>query len=252
MALLRKQAHNQKNKHLREVRTAFRLGRCRNSRGHREIEFQGTYRRLQHLYGPVAQCTGKITFHYYGTKVLSLDLDNRRITDFGYGDYSQHTSYNVSTYAWALKEFLGPAWPRHLEYNFRRWTQEFDCRMYPPSSAPGPRVQAVRRVFETFREGVPWCECIDGTWWFRWDDFDRRNLRKVSVYLLDDAIRFLKKDQNWRYWLYHWSKANKWTRRFIDPDAHRRWLLRERRRKKAHDLQGELPGVRGVANLAGR
>jgi YD repeat-containing protein len=68
-------------------------------------------------------------------------------------------------------------------------------------------------------------------WWFDWELYD--SALDVEYYL---STHDLARDQNWRYYAYDWDAQGKWSKRFINDDAKRRFLAREKRKTRGRHV----------------
>lgn len=240
------------SRHVRQVTGAINRLRVSDAKSNSAVWAEGPPRTLLTMTGPRTYSTplrsfslltmvgpryyfeGVLTFRYYDTTVLVVDLYNKRLTDFGYHEYSISTRKNVRDWLDAVKDRFHLS--HKIPHDWYRWT---DC-WRPPRETGRDKKRPEREVdvlLERFRYHAPWVE-LDmrpgGTcWWFYWNKYDE----KVADQLWD-AKRFLADNQNHRYYDYHWSDDPdcpgpvtplRWVRHFKDDNAMRRWRQREKR-----------------------
>jgi hypothetical protein len=184
---------------------------------------------------------GTLEFMHYDTRVLSVNFDSSRITDYGFDGYSTTTDRNIREWVSAMRQ-LGYIPKYTLPYNWAAWTANGRARR--PRRRQGKslnNVQKADELFDEFRRLAPWCGftqfSTDGpmTRWFDWDKYDDKFAQRYW-----DSKRFLATDQNYRYFTYVWDMSwmraclpwplpHHWIRRFISGDAERRWKKRERK-----------------------
>lgn len=193
--------------------------------GNREAAYQGEAQLLETVYGVFCEPHGTFKFRYYNSSVLAVDLDNRRITDFGMSGYSKATDMTVCAYMWALNRLFPSVLHRNLRYDLSYWTNDLSrsCNkrqwQYPGwDAAP---------VFERLRAGVPWCEKDGGTWWLLLDKFNGSYAGEYR-----QSIWELQRDHVWRWFTLDWVNGV-WMRVFIDADAERRYNQTQERKKAA-------------------
>jgi len=214
------------------IETAIKRGRA--SRGNRRVEFEGTYQVLPSFeLGNVPVMTGRLTCWYYSSPVFCVDFDNKRITDFGMIGYSVSTSNNIRHWKHALSCILRPnkgstlCIPSGAIGESGVWTA--------PAKGYQDK-QGWRSHRERFKARAPWCYQGTGmVWWFDWELFDPA--LNEEYYL---SIQDLARDQNWRYYAYFWDAQGKWSKRFIDDDAKRRFLARQKKKQKGAS-RGNVP-----------
>ena len=187
--------------------------------------------------GPQYHFKGVLTFRYYDTTVLIVDLHNRRLTDFGYHEYSISTRKNVKDWLDAVVDRF--RLKHKIPYDWYRWTDCWRARRETGRDQRRPE-REVDVLLERFRAKAPWVQRDwsgrwGSAWWFCWEKYDAA--------LADDfwgSKRFLADNQNFRYYDYHWSDDPecpravpalpiRWIRHFKDGDAMRRWRQREKR-----------------------
>ena len=169
--------------------------------GNREVWVRGDVREIWTFGGPCWRLNGKIDCRYYGTRILTLDLENKAITDYGMHAYNSCTSNTIRGWTDVLFDMFGL---RKQAYGFFLWTR-------PPT----PNTDYARFVTR-----VPWA----GDGWFHWEQFD-----PVLADQYDESQAFLRNNQNWRWFGYDWDQNGNWSRRFINADAERRYRQREKR-----------------------
>lgn len=220
----------------RMLQTALRRKYSTRKKIECSVSAEGDVRQIVTFFGLFYACDGVLTVRHHNTKVLAVDFVNRRITDFGYGSYSQTTRLRISNFQNAIQGTFPNTVPDWVFYRYRRW-----CDPVPNiynRHKPAPKKK--QTMFDDFIERMPWAQRdCDGTLWFAWDLYDERMHEP-----LDEAYEFLRNDQNWRYWKYGWDAQGQWVKKFIDEDARRRWQAREQKRQRTRDdLHRELPSI---------
>lgn len=174
-------------------------GHARN--GNREVWVHGDVREILTFAGPCWNLNGKIDCSYYGTRILTLDLEKKAITDYGMYAYNTCTSNTISGWTDVMFDIFGL---RKRVYGFSQWT-------LPPT----PDTNYARFVTH-----VPWVR--DG--WFHWEQFNQTLADQYN-----EGQTFLGENQNWRWFDYDWDQNGNWSRKFINADAERRYRQREKR-----------------------
>jgi hypothetical protein len=169
--------------------------------GNREVRIYGDIRETWTFAGPRWRLDGKIECRYYGTRILTLDLVNKEITDHGMNAYNSCTRNTISGWEDVLFDEFGL---RPLKYNYWQWTR-----------LPTPGTDYARFVAR-----APWVRAG----WFRWELFD-----STLANAFNEGQSFLSNDQNWRWFNYDWDQDGNWSRRFINANAERRYRQREKR-----------------------
>lgn len=253
------------SRHDQQVAVALKRGRQVSSKTNTRVEyeprtarlltFDGPHdfptsrgaRALLSFDGPIWQMTGTLRFFHWDTEVLVVNFDEGWVTDHGYTGYSLTTDRNLSEWLWSLSKLgylsLPPRW--------HRWTTTWrDGRA--TRRTPRGVVREVEQDLVVFRAGVPWAIADlakaraynPTTWRFYWKLYDED---------LADAFwrsrEHLATDNNRRYFRYDWSvyvtrlpKPQHWERKFIDKDAERRWVARERRNGRHAHVPDRLRG----------
>lgn len=182
--------------------------------GNRRLTYQGNQAPIWTHYGIVAVPVGRFDGYYYGKRVFSLDWDRKRITDHAYSSYSKSTAVTVWAYVEAASRYIFRGTGlHHSPGQFTRWT----C-------IEGGKRETL--ASERFRQNVPWAKYDGSSWWFYWELYN-----ETLVAEFNDSIMHLNHDQNWRYIQYDWNQDGKWTWRFIDDAAKRRFESRLKKRK---------------------
>lgn len=169
--------------------------------GNREVRIIGDIRETWTFAGPWWRLDGRIECRYYGTRILTLDFENKALTDYGMHDYNTCTSNTISGWTDVLFDMFGL---RRIAYHFSQWTR-------PPT----PNTDYARFVAR-----VPWA----GDGWFRWELFDQ-----ALADTFNEGQSSLRDGQNWRWFDYDWDQDGNWSRKFINADAERRYRQREKR-----------------------
>lgn len=181
-------------------------------KGNRVVETKGLH--LLPLFdGPeIIGEDGSIKAYYFSSKIFGLDLKRKCITDFGMSDYSISTRANVHGWfeaAFRLFKIPGSCW------NATSWLPD---RHELPGSAKA-----------RYRARMPWSRTDSlGTTWFHWLEFDQD---KADFFY--DCQRALQSDQRHRYLMYDWTDKGTWDVKYLDDDAKRRYLQREKKRGKS-------------------
>jgi hypothetical protein len=169
--------------------------------GNREIHVLGDVHRIWTFTGPRFRNEGRIDCLYYDTTVLSLDFVNKRITDGNWRAYNSCTKQTIAGYEDVL---FGLFSLNHFKYTYSLWTK--------PASP--------NTTYGRFVQRIPWV--VHG--WFLWEAYDER-----LADAFHESLRDLQKDQNWRWFDYDWDQDGNWSRRFINPDAERRFRQKEKK-----------------------
>lgn len=175
----------------------------------RAVEVNGALRLIYSFVGPVSVAKdGVVVCTHYGRRIFAVDTARKLMTNFGMGDYSPTTHVHVGIWADILEEAFQGFIPEYTKYHYYRWVER-DVHQDP------------------FAQGVPFCVRRDGVNWFHWPSYD-----EALVEQRNEGLRWLQKDNNWRYYEYAWDEAGKWSGRFKNADAERRWNQRNRFRAR--------------------
>lgn len=188
------------------IQKAIKKGSARDK--NRGVTITGTLKRHATFTGPFMQLKGVIEFDYYESRILTVDFVNRRVTDHGMSSYGSDTRKTLGGYFYALACLFKADVPSRIRYRYSRWTE-----------IPRPKTSRHR-----FMQRAPWVDVDGYTVWFRWDYYDQG---LVDIY--DASEAFLRKGQNWRWFEYDWDADGRWSRKFIDANAERRYRQREKR-----------------------
>lgn len=188
------------------IQKAVKKGSARDK--NRGVTVTGTLKRHVSFTGPFMQLKGVIEFDYYDSRVLTIDFVNRRVTDHGMSSYGSDTRKTLGGYFDALACLFKADVPSRIRYRYSRWTE-----------IPRPKTSRHR-----FMQRAPWVDVDGYTVWFRWDYYDQG---LVDIY--DASETFLRKNQNWRWFMYDWDEHGAWSCKFIDAKAERRYRQREKR-----------------------
>lgn len=186
------------------IRKAFKKGSARDK--NRGATVTGTLKEYATFTGPFVQLKGVIEFDYYDSRILTVDFINRRITDHGMSSYGSDTRKTISGYVQALVELGKSHFPGMR--SFTRWTS----------------IPRSKTSYGRFLRKAPWADWDYGSVWFRWELYD-----EALVETYDASEAFLRKGQNWRWFEYDWDADGRWSRKFIDANAERRYRKREKR-----------------------
>lgn len=169
--------------------------------GNREVNVYGDVHEAWTFAGPCWRLDGQIECRYYGTRILTLDLANKAITDHGTYSYSTCTSNTIRGWTDVLFDMFGL---RKRATGFSLWT----------------KIPALNTNYARFVARVPWTK----GGWFHWDLFN-----KDLADQYDEGESFLQENNNWRWFDYDWDQTGNWSRKFINADAERRYRQREKR-----------------------
>jgi len=193
-------------------------------RKNRRVEFEGTFKELPSFeFGHVVIMTGKLTCWYHSSEILCVDFDKKQVTDFGMSGYSTSTTRNLHAWRAALYAVLRPS----LTYDFCISVEAlYGSSAWTASKSRYHEGQGWRQRRERFKSQAPWnYKDANGVWWFDWELFDPALSNAYYA-----AGNDLAQDQAWRYYTYDWDAQGKWSKRFIDADAERRYLARKKKR----------------------
>jgi len=214
----------------RMLQTAIRRGAA--EQGNRRIEFNGTHHTIGTFdCGRVEMLSGRLDCFYYGTRILTVDFDEKKLTDYGMDSHSVSTAANIRKWKRALGRFMrgtehpGSCLGPETLYQSGSWTT-------PPYKLGFSRSwQTEYRV--NFVKKVPWLEVDSrGIWWFLWST----GPYEESYDLYWHGWAFLHGYQRWRYFTYDWNEKGEWAKRFIDADAERRFKARQKRSGHSGDI----------------
>ena len=211
-----------KFRHLRQIQFALAGGFDRNARTNTDVTFDGEVHNIATFAGPMHIATGNMVFTHYGTKVLAVDFDNDRATDFGYRYYSMTSTRNILEWFSALQrmDFYNMT-SLALRVCVPNWTMvsRKNAKGKNPLEAPMSVGEALRvKYFMT----APWVKKDDkGFPWFHgrlYDDIAVFNAERVMLDIMSRGA--------WHWFTASWINGV-WTKHFIDDDAQKRFTLRK-------------------------
>jgi hypothetical protein len=196
-----------------------------NKRSNTLVAFNGDVETVNTFEGPRWYATGRMTFEYFGTRVLAVDFDRDMFTDFGYVGYRMTTTQNISGWCHALRQmfFIGV---RCLAPGMGALNWTISRRRNDKSPVhPAQQKTHEDKLLVKFRTGAPWVRDIDGDPWF-----DGRAYDIAAVENAERINREICDGFNWRWFTADWVNGL-WTKRFIDEAAEKRWLAWRKRRE---------------------
>jgi hypothetical protein len=213
-------------RHQAQIHRALRHGIANDDkRNNTCVTFNGEAERIGTFEGPRWHVTGRMTFEYYGTRVLAIDFDRDMVTDFGYIGYRMTTTQNISGWYHALRQtlFLGV---RCLDYSVSALNWTISSRRNEKSLAhPSRQKTHEDKLMVKFRTGAPWVRRIDGDPWF-----DARAYDQAAVENAERVNREICDGLHWRWFTADWVNGL-WTKQFINEDAESRWKAWRARRE---------------------
>jgi len=197
---------------------ARRKGYGDSFRGKHKVVVEGEYRQLMTFVNLEHRINGVVTCYYYNSEIFAIDFINKRITNFKMERYSISTSRNISTWEWVFRTKYDHERKWH-GYSF--WTGGHEAY----GANVGDFGKSLNTMYDRFCAKVPWVYFDgNGIHWFAWDKYD---MSLASEFF--ESRTFLYNKQNWRYFDYNWDEQGRWTRRFKNADAEKRWHKREKR-----------------------
>lgn len=216
------------DRHLTQIQRAFKHGTVDdNKRNNTRVVFDGEASCISTFEGPRWCAFGRMSFWYYGARVLALDFDRDMITDFGYIGYRMTTTQNIGSWYRELREmrFVGV---RCLDPSVGALNWTISGRYNDKSmAAPGQQRSHEDKLFAKFRTGAPWVRRIDGDPWFDGRAYDQTAVdsgRRINGEICDGL--------RWRWFTADWVNGL-WTKQFIDAAAEKRWNVWRNRQEKA-------------------
>ncbi len=211
-----------------QIFKAIKRGHTSNSKTNTRIEFDGKAQHLSTFEGPRWIGQGTMSFFHWSTRVLEVDFDNDRITDFGLMGYSFTTNRNISGWACELRRmhFIGM---RSLELDV--WPFDWTlCGIRNPNSPLNQldKLSCGEQLRVKYRTGAPWVKEINGYPWFHGALFDpavNENADRVFGEIFKDKV-------SWHWFTADWMNGL-WTKRFIDDAAEKRWRAWRAKRERA-------------------
>jgi len=204
-----------------QIQTALQKGKCVNNRTNVKIFFEGEVFPLITFEGRYWTASGQLSFWHHESRVMHVDFDRDRVTDFGYTGYSMTTDRNLNGWRYALQAALFVSM-RSLDGDAARpfdWTKS---DRYNKRVVPNRGAGFAEDMFKRFAAGVPWVSMIDGSPWFCGQAYDHNLVRqydKVRHEIVGDGV-------SWHWFTGDWVDG-RWEKRFIDDAAKARWQKRE-------------------------
>lgn len=204
-------------RHREEVIRALERGRCVNASTNAKIVFKGAYQQLWTFEGPRSIATGWMEFHHYDARVMAVDFDHDRITDFGYSGHSPTTTLNINMWLRALQglevENMFSLTARAFPF---AWTRTIHNKLRGAGYH--------EEMWQRFRARVPWVwKSPSRDWWFYgpgWSSalFDAFGEGR------EEALNGPNNEhpgEGYRWFTYDWDKDGRWTKRFINERGER-------------------------------
>jgi hypothetical protein len=199
-----------------QIHRALVRGQTIHKARHTQATFDGAVRKLVTFDGYQQYITGTLHCYHHATRVLSVDFTNDCMTDYGYDGYSPSTSRNIAGWISAL----AAARIQNLScVHVRAPTLWTEAGRKPVPVRNRRRYAALLR----FQSRAPWVVNVDGALWLSGKAYDQhlcdhfeRSMREI----------FNTPDTYWRWFMYDWDAAGKWSRRYIDAAAERCWRAR--------------------------
>lgn len=196
---------------------AWEAGSAKHASTH--MTFDGVHRELWSFRGRTRFLTGQMHFWHCESRVLSVDFDKDLITDHGFTGFSSTTSRYLGVWMTELR-----AAGIHQMVSLADDLQPFDWTRTTNNRLRGAGFH--EEMWQRFRAGVPWVKRIDGAWWFHGPSFSSvlmQQYLKGRDDVLNDGV-------SWHWFTYDWDAEGRWSKRFIDDAAERRWHKRQAKR----------------------
>ena len=198
------------DRHFNQINKAFRQGRVSHRKTNTLVVYEGDARQLSTFEGPRWIVSGRMCFYHYDVKVLEMDFDGDRVSDFGYMGYSLTTSKNIDRWWYGLRRLnlmdlqtFDAGWPFI-------WTAK-KC------SGEGHAAE----MFDRFRKGVPWAPNVGGDLWYEGTKYDAglyHLYERLKTEVMGDGV-------SWHWFTADWDARGRWSKRFIDKAAETRWNI---------------------------